>query len=377
MTVLNATYSPEDNKLRIYTSEKLDLETYLQAKEIGFKYANKQKLYVAPKWTPAREDFCLKLAGEIIDEESTLEERAAARAERFEGYEINRVEDAENFQSYADSLSEQFAMGQPILKGHYSEKKARKDQERIHRSMDKSIKNYKTAEYWADRAKSSLIHAARRHKPGVRIRRINGLEAEKRKYQRYLDNHEKCLKLWSTKDMIFTPTLIRAIEQVDRQGYNFNPDKYPEMKMHFNHDLPIPLSDALKFISIEKAIDIAIRGHEKNIKYYKRWVHQLELRLAYENSALTQAGHSMPEKPKRPKLPPIINEMLEGVKVITNEEWNKVHKENRGYSKVKTSDEFGAYRQPFIYERWNRINVFISDKKIVKRPVLSEVQNAL
>ncbi len=34
-----ATYSPEDNKLRLYASERLDAETYAKVKKAGFSWA--------------------------------------------------------------------------------------------------------------------------------------------------------------------------------------------------------------------------------------------------------------------------------------------------------------------------------------------------
>ena len=38
-------------------------------KAAGFVWAPKQELFVAPKWTPAREDLAMELAGEIEAEE--------------------------------------------------------------------------------------------------------------------------------------------------------------------------------------------------------------------------------------------------------------------------------------------------------------------
>ena len=78
MTTITATYSPEDNKIRLYASSRLDAETYARVKAAGFVWAPKQELFVAPKWTPAREDLAMELAGEIEAEEMTLAERAAA-----------------------------------------------------------------------------------------------------------------------------------------------------------------------------------------------------------------------------------------------------------------------------------------------------------
>ena len=43
-----ATYSPEDNKLRLYSSTRLDREIYAGVRGAGFIYAPKQELFVAP-----------------------------------------------------------------------------------------------------------------------------------------------------------------------------------------------------------------------------------------------------------------------------------------------------------------------------------------
>ncbi|HCE8871455.1 DUF3560 domain-containing protein, partial [Klebsiella pneumoniae] len=46
-----ATYSPDDNKLRLYASLRLDDETYSLINKAGFRWAPKQELFVAPAWT--------------------------------------------------------------------------------------------------------------------------------------------------------------------------------------------------------------------------------------------------------------------------------------------------------------------------------------
>ena len=65
MTTISATYSPEDNKIRLYPSTRLDAETFARVKKAGFRWAPKQELFVAPAWSCAREDLALELAGEI------------------------------------------------------------------------------------------------------------------------------------------------------------------------------------------------------------------------------------------------------------------------------------------------------------------------
>ena len=78
MTTITATYSPEDNKIRLYASSRLDAETYARVKAAGFVWAPKQELFVAPKWTPAREDLAMELAGEIEGQAEPMV-RSAAR----------------------------------------------------------------------------------------------------------------------------------------------------------------------------------------------------------------------------------------------------------------------------------------------------------
>ena len=68
----DATYSPEDNKLRITAASRLDSDLYARFKEMGFRWAPKQEIFIAPMWTPKREDFCLEMAGSIEPEESTM-----------------------------------------------------------------------------------------------------------------------------------------------------------------------------------------------------------------------------------------------------------------------------------------------------------------
>jgi hypothetical protein len=91
MPAFTATYSPEDNKLRLYATSRLDTELYARAKAAGFSWAPRQQLFVAPMWTPEREDLLIELAGTIDDEDTSLVERAEERANRFDDYRDNRL----------------------------------------------------------------------------------------------------------------------------------------------------------------------------------------------------------------------------------------------------------------------------------------------
>lgn len=193
---ITATYSPEDNKLRLYPSRRLDAETFERVKALGFRWAPRQELFVAPSWTPEREDLCTELAGEIEPEEMTLAERAALKAERLEELAHKRQREATSYARRADELAERFYMGQPILVGHHSERSARKDQERMHRAMSKANELHRTANYWLGRIEGVEHFANMKNRDRTRANRIKTLLAELRELQRGINRAHRALELW-------------------------------------------------------------------------------------------------------------------------------------------------------------------------------------
>lgn len=206
--MITATYSPEDNKLRLYASGRLDEETFARVKAAGFIWAPKQQLFVAPKWTTRREDLCLELAGEIEPEEMTLAERAQMKAARLDDLAARKSQRAGAFQKAAQDISERFYMGQPILVGHHSERKARKDKERMDSAQRKAIESQEAASYWLYRAEGVEAHANHKNDPRTRARRIETLLAELRDLQRGLNENYRALKVWESAT---SDALIRHI----------------------------------------------------------------------------------------------------------------------------------------------------------------------
>ncbi|PIP94762.1 MAG: hypothetical protein COW00_01850 [Bdellovibrio sp. CG12_big_fil_rev_8_21_14_0_65_39_13] len=80
------------------------------------------------------------------------EERAEKRAERFENYSDSSSKRSEMRFNAASQVSDLIPMGQPILVGHHSEKRHRRDLERIDTNMRKGIEENKKANYYQDRA---------------------------------------------------------------------------------------------------------------------------------------------------------------------------------------------------------------------------------
>jgi phospholipid N-methyltransferase len=176
--VFTATYSPEDNKLRLSASSRLDPELYARVRAAGFIWAPQQKIFVAPKWTPDREDLCIELAGEIGDEDTSLVERSEHRAERFEDYSESRAKDAEQAHKAVSAIADGIPLGQPILIGHHSERHARKDAEKIENGMRRAVKMWETSQYWKQRAAGAIRAAKYKELPAVRARRIKTIEAD-------------------------------------------------------------------------------------------------------------------------------------------------------------------------------------------------------
>ncbi len=171
MTTLSATYSPDDNKLRLYASTRLGADTYARVKAAGFRWAPRQDLFVAPMWTPGREDLLVELCGEIDDEDTTLVDRAEQRADRFDDYSERRGREAEGARKAVERIADGIPFGQPILVGHHSERHARRDAEKIENGMRKAVRLWQTSTYWQDRAAGALRHAKYKEQPAVRARR--------------------------------------------------------------------------------------------------------------------------------------------------------------------------------------------------------------
>jgi len=282
-----ATYSVEDNKLRLYASERLDEDLFKHVKESGFKWAPKQALFVAPKWTPSREDLCIELAGEISAEESTLVERAQAKADRLDNLAQKRSDQSNAFHNAADKISERFYMGQPILVGHHSERKARRDQEKMHNAMDKAVKTAEAVQYWQWKAEGVERHANRKANPGVRARRIKTLLAELRDRQRDINHAHICVDLWET---------IKA--ETDQDKYHKLVHHYSGAQINTGSATPYYRGDSLwsllnneKITSAEVVEKCLTFWHDQTNSFYtSRWISHILNRLAYERSELGEVS---------------------------------------------------------------------------------------
>ncbi len=188
MQEYEATYSPEDNKLRLYALARLDNDTYKRVRAAGFRWAPKQELFVAPSWSPEREDLLLEMCGDIGDEGYSTTDRAADRAERFSGYRDKRRQEAG---AHADA----FGAG-PAVHGHQNRARAERAAQRHDRQRGYAVTQWSKAEYWQRRTEGVISHALYKARPGVRRSRILGLEAEQRKHAKTTQGIADRYALW-------------------------------------------------------------------------------------------------------------------------------------------------------------------------------------
>ena len=291
-----ATYSPEDNKLRLYSVSRLPRDLYDRVRAAGFIWAAKQELFVAPAWTPEREDLLLELAGEIGDEDTSLVERAEERAERFEDYRDKREADAERAHAAVAQIADAIPLGQPILVGHHSEKRARKDAERIENGMRKAVKLWETSKYWTDRAAGAIRHAKYKELPAVRSRRIKGLEADHRKQTKSKAEAERWLKRWNQDGL----TLEQARQFANYGSFTVHRDEaHPYGWTAW--DVLRPDEERYSGCpgwTVAQVQEAAQRVYQGIIDRATRWLVHLDNRLAYERAMLAASGGIVADRVK-------------------------------------------------------------------------------
>lgn len=252
----SATYSPEDNKLRLYPACRLDNETYQRVKSAGFKWAPKQEIFVAPSWSPSREDLLLELCEYIGDEDYSPEERAADRAERFAGYQDKRFAEANGF---ADT----FDAGPPAL-GHQSAARAERQASRHDRNRTRAVCQWQKAEYWQRRTEGVIANALHKSSAPVRRGRLLALEAELR----------GVVARYTPAD---NPPSI-----MDQQAYCWHTHSYKYDGAKVPHVWVGPKGRGGRWVELS-ALDTIKADCE-------RWENHLRLRISYEKRMLENEG---------------------------------------------------------------------------------------
>lgn len=292
MTQHTCTYDPADDKLRMSPSGRLPADEYSQIKAAGFSWAPKQEVFYAV-WTPAREILMIEWCGEIDDEDTTLVDRAAVRADRFEDYSDKRTGDAERAHQGVAAITDGIPFGQPILVGHHSEKRARKDADRIQSGMERAVKMWDTAAYWTSRAAGAVAHAKYLERSDVRQRRIKGLEADLRKRTKTQTEADTWLKRWNH------PGLSLEQAQSLANYCHLGVLKRDDGMYWSAYDVLRPDEDRYKAcpsMTVEQVVEAANRAYPRVWSYSQHWIDHINNRLLYERAMLAEAGGTAADK---------------------------------------------------------------------------------
>lgn len=290
-----ASYSPDDNKIRLYGTGRLDAETWARAKALGFLSAPKQGCIVAPAWSPGREDFVLEFVNEIQDEDMTLAERQDERADRFEDLSANRARDADAAYGRVRGIMDAIPPGQPVLVGHHSERGHRADLNRMDNAMRKSVVMSQKSEYWQQRAEASRDLAHYKELPAVRARRIRTLETEKRKIERRIKETKEGLQGWKIVGAMADRDKAMDIVEHMPGSATFPLAEYPRPEGSNSYLMSegyIQMGYAVKHgvITLEKAVERMVGMYERSLANSARWIEHYDMRLTYERAMLDESG---------------------------------------------------------------------------------------
>lgn len=290
----SATYSPEDNKLRLYVG-RVPREEFLKLRADGWICTPKQREgggcdFVAT-WTPSRRDTALEYGGGIIDDEDQpMAERAADRAERFGMYRDKRTDEATGHADRYDAG--------PTAHGYQSQAKAERSAARHDRIADRAGDAWKKAEYWQRRTAGVISNALYKSRPDVRMGRIKVLEAELRKHHKHIDEHNAKVKAWRVVESEPNPAEQTKMALYVTNRMNIWSDYlHPRAAELADGDRHKTEKTSLYSLLTREANPIT--GAEACALYFSNhseqtkdddWTEHLTLRLAYENQMLEAQG---------------------------------------------------------------------------------------
>lgn len=295
MNTATATYSPEDNKLRLYVG-RVPRDEYEKLRADGWTSTPKQSCDFVATWTPQRRDTCLEYAELIEDGDQSPEDRAADRAERFGGYLDKRLNEATG---HSDSFE-----ATPTTHGYQSQARADRAANRHDRIAGKACDAWSKAEYWQRRTAGVIAHALYSSRPDVRMGRIKELEAELRKRQASLAEWGKTWRAWNKLAAMSDPAeqtrLVRHFTGSQSAGdYGFKHPRPETVKNAHIRDNGSCLWTLMSLVEREYGSD-DITGAEACTMWLAKypneprtesdWTTHLTLRLAYENQMLEAQG---------------------------------------------------------------------------------------
>lgn len=117
------------------------------------------------------------------DVERDRRDRAAARAEAFDERAARAGERSSELEDRARGIADAIPFGQPILVGHHSEARHRRDLDRIHAASDRAAAQARKSDAAAAKARAARAHAAAHEAPSTVANRLRKLTAERKRWE--------------------------------------------------------------------------------------------------------------------------------------------------------------------------------------------------
>lgn len=371
---MRATYSPDDNKIRLYPSARLESAVYAEVRAAGFIWAPKQEIFVAPMWTPERAELAVSLAGPLQDDDNSLIERAEERAERFDNYSDKQAEQANNLAAIAAEA--------PGTVGRNTRAAAEKAAQKIEQVKKQALRAFETSEYWTRRAAGAVATAKYKELPAVRARRIKGIEADKRKQEKILADADKRLTIWRLDGL----TLKIALALTDygcHYSQCFPLADFPRAPPASQYEGQMGIWSALDGGVIDhlQARGIMVPHYEGLHRRCAAWIAHCNFRLEYEKAMLGQQGAlALIEKKPRGEKAPICNYLQpEGFSIVSRyrrgetDHYPQMSMTKAQYAAIYTDYKGtrlidGSHRVRVAVVRGEHVAVYLTDSKAHTRP---------
>lgn len=124
--------------------------------------------------------------GSYADYVARREERLARKSTRYGVWAEKRIEKKEEVEARYHQIADIIPFGQPILVGHHSEGRHRRDLDRLHNLAGKEIEHIQKAEKFAHKSEACAAALEQQTNPAFCARRIEEAEVGIRKAQKEL-----------------------------------------------------------------------------------------------------------------------------------------------------------------------------------------------
>lgn len=133
------------------------------------------------------------------------EERRQNRIDHATQQAQKKLKEAKKFNEQADQIASFIPPGQPILKGHHSEKRHRRDLDRIHSSMRKAIDSNEKAAYYEDRVKAMEENTAISSDDPQAIEKLKVKVQKLSEIQEFMKAANKCIRKKNKDEFLMLP----------------------------------------------------------------------------------------------------------------------------------------------------------------------------